>query len=60
MYSTLAIVAAVASFVVQRVNAVPIISQVGSKFFDSDGKQFFIKGGNFKFAVFPELELTRF
>lgn len=32
------------------VKAIPTISITGSKFFDSDGKQFYIKGRNQGFA----------
>jgi len=34
----------IAGLAISAVHAIPTISAVGSKFFDSDGKQFYIKG----------------
>jgi hypothetical protein len=41
---TLARTGLIAGLAINAVNAIPTISAVGTKFFDSDGKQFYIKG----------------
>ena len=41
---TLATAGLLAGFAISAVNAIPTISAVGSKFFDSNGNQFFMKG----------------